>query len=347
MKTTSQSIVHTHSTNQQGSALVTVMLVVLVTSLVAGSFYLYAASTAHQVRRLTDAMHAQAIAEAGANQALSRLKQHYGLRHYPIFFPSRSFGGGRYDIILETHADGRTRIISIGSYQSATNVVGVNVRDANRDQVTWRHALGYAIFSDGDLRFNGSPEILGDAHANGFWTLNGNYNDVNGMISAQNSETIPLAHRADWVNIPFPQLSDPEFQAFLDQAEAGGIPITRIQGNQVFQQNYAFDGIYIIEGNVIFRGAGTRDVNGMLYVTGNITANGAAQVIVDGLILSGGDIRFNGAAGVYSYNSVGDGSGGGDQDASADVVVSAWWQGSTSSLEEGGDSGSGGGGGIN
>lgn len=371
---------------KQGSALVTVMIVVTIVSLTAGSFYIFAASMAHQTRQMTDTMRAQAIAEAGASEAFSQLKADYSLRHDPSAFGSKDFADGTYTVHIETDDQARTRLVVVGAYNNAQSIIGLDVHDANRppegvmapageeeggaleelelptENLPWSTFLNYAIFANGNLRFNGTPpEMNGHLHANWNWTLSGNYGNFSEgvLLSARNMEEagVPEEFRAVWREVPFPELSDPDVQAFLAEANAAGT-LTRRVGDQVFHKNATFNGIWVIEGNVIFRGSGTRVINGMFYVTGNITGNGAAQVHLDGTMLAGGNILFNGASGVFTHNTIG-GNGpvaqeaqaaaaavgptpvamevamGEFTDSNAKIKISAWWQATEADIPTG------------
>lgn len=309
-----------NTARQQGSALLSVMVILTLLMAVVGSTYAISRHRSHQTQVLTEFIHAHAIAEAGANEAYSRLRTHFYSTPRGTESP-QPFADGAYEVTIEDnpHVVRGVRITSVGTYRNAESVVGMDLRDANTSSI----AFDYAIFANGPLRFNGTPPIIdGDLHTNNDWTLSGNYGGVQGLISAQNYEDIPEEFRAVWQVIPFPQLSDPAFQEFLAAAEADG-RLTRYTGNRIFQQSHEFNGIVVVEGNVTFRGSGVRTINGMLYVTGDVTSNGSSTVDLNGVLMAGGQIRFNGASGVFTHGNV-DNSGG---DESADVQVSAWWLG--------------------
>jgi Tfp pilus assembly protein PilX len=382
--------IHTsnHKTTQrkQGSALVTVMIVVTIVSLTAGSFYIFAASMAHQTLQMTDTMRAQAIAEAGANEAFSQLKADYSLRHDPSSFGAKDFADGTYTVHVETDDQARTRLVVVGAYNNAQSIIGLDVHDANRppegvmapsgseegagteelvlptENLPWSTFLNYAIFANGNLRFNGTPQSMnGHLHANWNWTLSGNYGNFSEgvLLSARNMEEagVPEEFRAVWREVPFPELTDPDVQAFLAEADAAG-QLTRLVGDRVFAKNSTFNGIWVIEGDVIFRGAGTRNVNGIFYVTGNITQNGASVNNVNGVMLAGGNILLNGSSSVFTHTTVGAYGPATAQaqaaaaavgptpvamemavseftDSNAEIKVSAWWQATEADIPTG------------
>lgn len=334
------------SHDREGSAFITAMIVVFIVSMTAGSFYAFSSNSVYQSRRLTDTIRAKAIAEAGANEAISLLVMpgQYGLRHDGDNFGETSFAGGSYEVAVDNGDDpdsGRVLLTSIGRYGLATAVVGVDMRDQRRESragfedppATWRD---FALFANGNMTYNGSPTIDGDLHTNNDFKLSGNWTSVEGMVSSLNGVSIPEAYRGVWQLIPFPALSDPEFQAFLAAYEAAGGTVNRENGNQTWPGDKVLSGITIVTGNVTFRGAGDRFINGMLYATGTITANGSGTLTLEGSMLSGGSITFNGVAGVFSHAAIGDGGGGGEgetgeeMDAAAQTAIYAMWQGSGS-----------------
>jgi len=328
--------------SKTGSAIMTVMGMILVLSIVAGGFYSFSAGAIFQTRRLADSIRAKSIAEAGANEAVGFLMQpgYFSYRNDASSFPETTFGGGSYAVTVEDVSgtnNSRSRIISVGTYNEVSSAVVVDIRDAYLEQVeggdeaSWRD---FALFANGDLTFNGSPTIVGDVHTNNEWDNNGNYSGVSGQISAINSNEVPEAYRADWKLIPFPSLSDPAFQVMVSEARAKG-QLTEYFGNQSFRSNMTFNasasGITIVYGNITFLGSGNQTVRGLLYITGDLTANGSGTMTLNGALLSGGFIRFNGKAGVYSYSAIGSGGSGsgygpGSTNYIADVKVYATWQ---------------------
>lgn len=319
----------------RGSALISVVIILMLLTALALSTYGLALQEAHIVRIQTHRTHARAIAEAGVNETFIALQNAFYStpRGQNVEVP---FADGTYQVTIEEDSTNpqRLRITSVGTYQGTETVVGMDLRDDNEQMDTPGGflALNFAIFANGNLRFNGAPQaIVGDLHTNWDWELNGgNYNGVQGKISARTSKhPIPDQYKAVWQEITFPLLTDPDFQDFIESAKAGGVPYTEHNGNQRFGGNHTFNGITVINGNLTFNGAGTRTVNGMLYVTGNVTQNGASVWNVEGMILAGGNIRLNGSAGIFSYAQLGGDMGGvgACPDANAQVAVSAWWHG--------------------
>jgi hypothetical protein len=288
--------------DRQGSALLIVMIVVMVSAITAGAFFTYSLNMVHQVRMRADSIHARAIAEAGLNEAAARLRSQYSLRNDAGNFPETDFAGGQYSVSISNDRRIAT-LTSEGRYRTGTATARMELRDNSPPY------LDYAIFSNGDLRFNGRPLVFGDLHSNGSFTANGGTDGITGDVTSVATGTAP---------VPFPALSDPDFQALIAEAEARG-ELQRLPGNQVFTTN-EISGFIIIEGDLEFRGSDTRTIDGILYVTGSITANGQGQLNMTGSLLAYGKIDFNGAAGIYDYRYI-----GGDADSRADVTMYGIW----------------------
>ncbi len=305
---------------RRGSAMVTVMLVVVVTMMATASLFAFSTSTTHRIRILTESIRAKAIAEAGANRGYNALCLNYALRSSGNLYESVDFGGGRYSVTLTPMEGGWTRLVSVGTFGRAQHQVGLDMRDTLDGQSSLPRFLEYAIFCNGAMTINGTPrQVDGDLHSNGSFALHGEYTNVDGQISAPPPNSIPATHSAPWTSIPFPLLSDPEFQTFLAEAEAAGIPVTRYNGSQTFKKDHDFTGITVIDGSVTFIGSGTRDITGMLYISGSLTANGSTSL--SGCLLVGGSMTVNGASAILSHASV----VGEEEEPDSNVVAEIWW----------------------
>lgn len=315
---------------RNGSAIVTVMTVVLVMMIVAGSLYTVSAAMPIRVRRLTDAIRAKAIAEAGINRAYSLLRNDLsgGLAAFPF---GAQFADGRYDLRAVSLSNGEARIISVGRFGTAEARVGADLRNTAVTNPGGggnpHHPFGQSVFSNGRLTINGTPsQINGSLFTNNDFTLNGQYRNVNGLIYARNSESIPASHRGAWAEVPFPRQTDPGFAAFLEAAQAKGI-LRVFNGNTTFPRDQVYNGIVVVNGNLTHNGSGTRTVNGMLYVTGNVTFNGSSSITVNGSLLVGGNITFNGSSIVNSRFTYDPTFLPHEEETPEDhVVIDVWWE---------------------
>ena len=323
---------HRNTHNKRGSAMVTVMLVVVVSMMTTASLFAFSSSTVHRVRLLTEAIRAKAIAEAGINRGYNALQQDQSLRVTGTLYPTVEFGEGTYMVTTERMTGGWSRMISVGTFGRAEHQIGLDVRmdadsnaDGTNDVVGVADFLKYAIFCNGSFVINGTPKgITGDLHSNGSFGLNGTWANVSGQVSAPPPNSIPEANKAEWTNIHFPQISDPDFQAYLAEAAAAGIPVTFLSGNQTFKKDQTFNGITVINGAVTFIGSGERVINGLLYIAGSFTANGSTTL--NGAIMVGGAATINGASAILGYNADTIGAEGEDELATEDGdFKEIWW----------------------
>ena len=297
------------SNSRQGSAMVTVMLVIIITMMATASLFAFSSATVNRVRLITEAIRAKAIAEAGINRGYNALQQDRELRKTQTLYSGVEFGEGSYTVTTERMSGGWSRMISVGTFGRAEHQLGLDVRmdsdddaDGTNDVVSVPDFLKYAIFCNGSFVINGTPKgITGDLHSNGSFGLNGTWANVSGHVSAPPPNSIPEANKAEWSNIPFPQISDPAFQAYLTEAAASGIPVTYLSGNQTFKKDQTFNGITVINGAVTFIGSGNRVINGLLYIAGSFTANGSTTL--NGAIMVGGAATINGASAILGYNA--------------------------------------------
>lgn len=316
--------------SKQGSALITVMIVLFIISLAAGGFYAFSTNAVYQVHGMADAIRARAIAEAGANKVVNQLVADYTQRNGS--FSPESFGDGTYEVSL-VNTDGRCLMTSVGTYGRATALVGVDIRDAKRENQppSWRD---YAVFANGDLTLNGTPVIDGDMHTNNGWALNGGYDFVTAMITALSfkGDPPPADKVGIWQLVPFPELSDPDFQALMADAESRGKLLWLEQpGKKAVEIKSDWNPtaeIIIINDDLVFIGGPEVTINGLVYVNGHVTVNGSSELNVTGALLARDDITFNGGAGIFTHDPASSGAGGtGDADVDAEVKVYAWWRG--------------------
>ena len=318
--------------SRQGSALLTVMIVVMITTIAAGGLYAFSATTLQRTRLVTESIRAKAIAEAGANRAYTQLNES-GLDTSESIYDGVEFAGGDYSVTCQLVGENWLRMVSVGNFGRAQHKVGLDVRfaevddgDGDEDAPGFLAAMNYGIFCNGAFVINGTPKnVNGDLHSNGSFALHGTYANVNGKVSAPPPNDVPASHAAPWQNIHFPQLWEPEFKAWLEAQEAAGVSVTRLTGSQTFKKDQTFNGITVIDGSVTFIGSGTRTINGLLYVSGSFTANGSTSL--NGSIMVGGSLTINGASAILTYANV---AGGGDPVAEEDeteyeIAQEIWW----------------------
>lgn len=166
---------------RSGSALATVMVLLLIMAAIVGSMASVSSQRAFTARRLGDFARAQAIAEAGAHHAYSVISTNYGLRLRNDLFPRTDFAGGAYDVTLLTNVWGATLISSTGWYGTAECDVLIDAVKAGDPPNTNNSAGGvfdYAIISGGNMTWGGNGVLViqggsGKVHSNEDFDMNG------------------------------------------------------------------------------------------------------------------------------------------------------------------------------
>jgi hypothetical protein len=315
---------------KNGGAIVTVMFVIMVMMIVAGSLHAFSSAMPRRVRLMTDAIRAKAIAEAGINRGYSMLREDYAgsLSAFPI--SDSAFSGGQYSVRLLQLSASEVRLVSTGRFGTSDAVVGVDARNTamfdSESRTAPQSPFRHSIFSNGLFTVNGTPKLVrGSMFTNNDFVLSGHYDNVEGLIFAQNSQDIPADNRGVWAERPFPQLTDPDFAAFIEDARAKGI-LTELNGNTTLPRNMVYNGVVLVRGNLTHNGSGGRTVNGMLYVTGNVEFNGSSHIFVEGSFMVGGNLTFNGSSISLCEFSYDDTHLPIDDEVPDDhVVIDAWW----------------------
>jgi len=329
-----------------------VVLAVIVT--VTAAMASLTGSLPNLMRRQTEMIYAKAIAEAGLNEAYSRLARDFSLRYHPQAFPLTPFGGGTYDVTVTPIGERAARLLSEGRYRHAVARLGMDIRNAaappdGSDHSTVPDPWKYAMFANGNLRLNGTPPaVRGNLHTNQTFDLNGNPQNIEGTVTARtfswSGGQLPPEKIGTFRQVPFPTLNDPYFVQLLQIAQQNGAVrgsgtfrssdlanirggVLWVTGSATFHGSFTFNGVIVVTGHITLRGSGTRTVNGLIYTPGNIISNGSTDLYLTGAMLAGGNIEFNGASSLFTYGDVGPGSEEEDETAGDRIVVSAWWEG--------------------
>ena len=331
-----------------GSAMVTTMLTVTVVMAASGAAVAMAAFMPRMVRRQGDFIRAKAIAEAGINEAYSRLVNNFSLLDDPDAFPVTPFAGGSFRVTPHRLDEHTAILASVGRFGAAEARVAVDLRNAREDDGLFagNSPWGHAIFANGNLQFHGTPPaVRGGMHTNQRFGLSGNPVNVEGTVTARaynwTGGELPPEQIGAWQEIEFPQLTDQVFVDLFEVAKANGAvrsggtyqqdDLAGVAGNVVwftdsvtFHGSFDFDGYVVVAGNVTFRGSGTRTVDGLIYVAGNVTCNGSTDLHLDGAMLAGGNITFNGASSVFTYGFAGPPGVEPEDDSEDHVSVAVW-----------------------
>lgn len=309
---------------RSGSALATVMVLILVLAIIVGSMAKVSSQRAFTARTLADFARAQAIAEAGAHHAYSVISTNYSLRLRNDLFPKTNFADGAYDVNLLTNTYGATLILSTGWYgRAVTDVLldAVKAGDPPSSNYDPGAIFDFAIVSGGVMNFGGNGLLViqggvGRVHSNddfdmngcsiglgeltscGEITLVGNVS-INGDATASN---FVLKGGADVTGNEIEGIVQPLFipkynlKPFYDSALTNGM---------VISSNVHWSSSQVITGGVLwvngdFRYSGSDNLIGCIVATGDIIWTG-----------SGSQIQTNGMPALMSQNGSIDISGNG------------------------------------
>ncbi len=150
--------------SREGSALLTVLLVVLISSVLVASFFAMSTQRSFMAKRLTNRTRAISIAEAGVHVAYSILSTNFDARASDDAFPATSYGGGQFDVTVTAISNNIAVIKSEGLYQGVAEVVILDVTKYGADtpgsggtsNPPPQGAWACAIISGDDMTWTGS-----------------------------------------------------------------------------------------------------------------------------------------------------------------------------------------------
>lgn len=186
-----KTLLNTIRGSNNGSALVTVMGVILLIAVVGAGMVTLGRQQIYSARRMRDYAKAQIIAESGANAAYSLLKTNFAARTNPDNFPLTSFGDGTYDATVVSVSSNLASITSTGVCGLARAVVRVDIKNyplatSNGAPIQGQSPYGFAVLSGGYLGWSGGSDLQmsnGWMHGNGYYAANGN-NSIFGNIES-------------------------------------------------------------------------------------------------------------------------------------------------------------------
>jgi hypothetical protein len=301
-----------------GSAIFSVLLVILISSLVLGTVVGAGMHRAFMARKLADRTKALAIAEAGANWAYSVLATNFSRRTSPSTFPLKSFHDGTFDANVRTVAVDRAVICSTGVCGSATEVVLLDVKNygsggsAGYDTNAFKYAIcaggeitwtGCATFTNaakvhGNLTFkqSGSGELNAACYSSVRINLNGNSGAINGNCTAPivDGKTSKISGTISRQAVPTVQIPNIDLTAYYNRALANGQvftgPLT------ISSASTPPGGVLWVNGKLTLSGSGL--LTGCFIATGELSMSGSGNHVTVGnmpaFISRDGDIKLTG-----------------------------------------------------
>lgn len=157
----------------RGSALITLMIIILLVSIAGASMVGFAKQQVYAVTKVRDYLKAQAYAEAGANEAYNALKTNWSQRE----FEPRTYGDGSYTmVVVESDDPTLVSIICTGTLGSVKSVVQLDVKNfgtGTPGEAPVTSPYYYGVFVNGYLDHNGTGTQTGNAQVNGYLVSSG------------------------------------------------------------------------------------------------------------------------------------------------------------------------------
>ncbi|MBL7158037.1 MAG: pilus assembly PilX N-terminal domain-containing protein [Candidatus Omnitrophica bacterium] len=154
--------------NKKGVVFVSVLVISMLMVLIGVSASNMLLQDVHMIRRLENSTKAQYAAEAGISDALATLVQNGFVAKDTMFPLADTIGEGSYTVSV-TESGERVLLTSVGTVNSASKTVAVEVKDAVPN------ALYYMLCGGNNVKFRafflGLADINGDIHANNDITL--------------------------------------------------------------------------------------------------------------------------------------------------------------------------------
>ncbi len=291
--------------SRQGSALITVMGIIILIALVGVGMVALGRQQIHSARRLRDYAKAQIIAESGANAAYSLLKTNFAARLNPDNFPLTSFGDGSYDVTVTSVTNDMAAITSTGLCGLARAVVRVDLKNfplpgpTNQPPLA-EGAYAYAAVSGDTMTWNGNGTMTingAGIHSNGRYKMTGCE-----VITGQNcnvSSSVEI-----WSTGTTEIHGDAQAPVWKGTSPANiteGTPTTRsvplvtipnIDLSRYYQA--ALQNGQVYNGDIHLTGSTDLIVpGGIMWVNGNLTLNRSGRMI--GCFIATGDVNVTGS----------------------------------------------------
>ena len=293
--------------NRDGSALLTVLLVVLISSVLVASFFAMSTQRSFMARRLTNRTRAISIAEAGIHVAYSVLVTNFdAVVNDDDAFPVTSYGGGQFDITITPLSNDVVIIKSVGVYAGVSEEVILDVKkysgNGGGNFIVGLQAFDYAMLCGGTFYFRGCGDISSTAgmppqtliHANSDMDIRGeaaanvgvssstevaigNNITIDGDVTAPNLDytisKVTITGVASEQSVPFVPIPDIDLTPFYNWARDHGEIYNNFSSSSSYTPN---GGILWVNGNVMISSHAV--INGSIIATGDVKISGAVDI---------------------------------------------------------------------
>ncbi len=331
---------------RSGSALVTVMLVILVVASLLSTMISGSLQQMHMSSRLADQSRALMLAESGAHHAYSVLVTNFAARTNADAFPLTTYDNGTYDADVVAVDTCLAVVHCTGTYNGVVVSVILDVKDfgggSEGEGGTGAPAYECAILAGGTMKWAGSGTMnagTGMMHCNGQLKKTGSSDliaaivsssvevwkrgsgDIEGDASAPSINESGSGHitgtqtvgTVDPITIP-----DIDLTPYYNEALANGQVYSSDQHIMGSDDTIIPGGIMWVDGD--FQKSGSGNLTGCVIATGEVKISGSGDQIKVGdypaFISRDDDIKYSGSGNVHGllYAKTGnfDKSGSGD-----------------------------------
>ncbi len=286
---------------RRGSALLTLMLIVLVVCVGVSGMVGYAKQQGLFMGKSRNYLKAQAYAEAGANEAYAICKTNWAARLDPLNFPAKAFEDGVYNAEIVSVSSNQASIICTGIVGAAVSVVMLDIKNfgtATAGSTNPPPAGAYVnmMCAGGKMNWSGSGTLnvgAGGIHANGQNKFTGSK-----QVSAGNFTSSTKI----WLTGSTKITVSGTAQAPAITAGSGAIVGTKVVGavpNQTVPDidltpyyNYALANGQVYNSSQHFTGSTTvQPAGGVMWVNGDLQVSGSGGMI--GCFIATGDIKVS------------------------------------------------------
>ena len=300
---------HTQPNNRRhsnGSALVTVMIVILGLGGLLSWISVAAVQRAFMANKLADRVRALAYAEAGAHEAYSVLAVDFAQHTNSANFGQKTYDEGRYvvTVVIPTNS-ARTAIIhSKGYCREAYEYCILDIHDitppvpaGGAPPPPEGPAFGYGIMTGGGLSWSGVGTLIGGKiHSNKTFELGGN-GQINGDVDS--SDGIDVSGNANVsgtvTGSPVDLDNDPgtskESASALVVADLPPVAFPEIDLTPYY--NVAKANSQVLTGQTININSDTVIPGGVLWLEGDASVIISKDVTFTGMIVSTGNLKIN------------------------------------------------------
>jgi cytoskeletal protein CcmA (bactofilin family) len=286
--------------NRSGSALLTVMLIVLVGSVFLATVLSMSMARSFMAKKLANRVRAIAIAEAGAHQAYTVLATNFAARTDASAFPLTAYGGGSYDVTVTAISNEAATINSLGTCGDVqeTVILDVMLEQNGLPPLPEMPAFEYAMVAGGELAFNGAGAITSTngttkIHANGNLAISGN---AQSDVSFSSSTSMNVKNVTVDGDISAPDLKVHNNATVTGSESEQSVPLVEIPDIDLTPYYNWANAHGEVRNDFNMSGGSYTPNGGVLWVNGSVTLS--SSYTFTGTIIATGGIYMSGSGSI-------------------------------------------------